>query len=172
MELLDIYDKNRIFTGRSIVRGEKRTADEYVLVALVWITNSRGELLITLRSPEKEHWGNYWENTGGAVQAGETSLIGCVRELMEETGISAEASELTLIDEHREGNAFFDTYAIVKDVSLNELCLQPGETSDAQWVTVERFEEMCADGSVAKPIAGGYRRVKTALMEYIKTHTK
>ena len=94
MELLDIYDKNRIFMGRSIVRGEKRTADEYVLVALVWITNSRGELLITLRSPEKEHWGNYWENTGGAVQAGETSLIGCVRELMEETGISAEASEL------------------------------------------------------------------------------
>lgn len=168
MERLDIYDKNRIFTGRSIIRGEKLNADEYVLVALVWITNSRGELLITLRSPEKESWPNHWENTGGAVQAGETSLEGCVRELMEETGISAAASELTLINEHRGRNAFFDTYAIVKDVSVGDLRLQQGETADAQWVTVERFEEMCADGSVAEPIAGGYRRVKPALMEYIK----
>jgi len=136
MERLDIYDKNRIFTGRNIVRGEKLNADEYVLVALVWITNSRGELLITLRSPEKESWPNHWENTGGAVQAGETSLAGCVRELMEETGISAEASELTLINEHRGRNAFFDTYAIVKDVAVSELLLQQGETAEDDFVLI------------------------------------
>lgn len=168
MELLDIYDKNRRLTGKRIVRGESHGADEYVLVALVWIVNSRGELLITLRSPEKESWPNHWENTGGAVQAGESSLEGCVRELMEETGIAAEASELTMINMHRGKNAFYDTYAVKKDISITELHLQPGETVNAMWVTVERFEEMCADGSVAAPIAGGYRRVKPALMEYMK----
>jgi len=40
MELLDIYDKNRIFTGKTIVRGERLAAEEYVTVALVWIVNS------------------------------------------------------------------------------------------------------------------------------------
>lgn len=170
MELLDIYDKNRRFTGKSIVRGEARRDDEYILVALAWIVNSRGELLITLRSHEKESWPDHWENTGGAVQSGESSVEGCVRELMEETGIIAEASELTLLNEHLGKVAFYDTYAIVKDIDIGQLRLQPGETADAQWVTVERFEEMCADGSVAEPIAGGYRRVKPALMEYIKTH--
>ena len=172
MELLDIYDKNRKFTGKTIVRGEYLAPGEYVTVALVWIVNSRGELLITLRSPEKEHCPNQWENTGGAVLAGERSIEGCVRELMEETGIEASTSELTLINEHRGQNAFFDTYAIVKDISCDEVTLQPGETADAQWVTIERFEEMCVDGSVAEPIVGGYRRVKPALMEYIKTHIK
>lgn len=169
MELLDIYDENRKFTGKRIVRGESRCQDEYVIVVLVWIVNSRGELLITLRSPEKESWPDYWENTGGAVQAGESSVEGCIRELMEETGISAETSELTLINSHRGKGAFYDAYAIKRDISIDELRLQPGETVDAMWVTVDRFEEMCADGSVAAPVAAGYRRVKPRLMKYIKS---
>lgn len=168
MELLDIYDENRKPTGKRIVRGDSRKSDEYVLVALVWIVNSRKELLITLRSHEKESWPDHWENTGGAVQAGEDSLSGCVRELMEETGIAVKASELTLLNEHRGRSAFYDTYAIRKDIPIEEVKLQPGETADAMWVSVERFEEMCADGSVAAPIAGGYQRVKPALMEYMK----
>ncbi|MDD6189556.1 MAG: NUDIX domain-containing protein [Clostridiales bacterium] len=167
MELLDIYDENRNFTGKRIVRGERRGKDEYGLAVAVWIVNSRGELLITLRSPEKESWPDYWENTSGAVQAGESSLEGCIRELREETGISAEPSEPVLMDIQRSKNTFFDSYVIKKDIAIDELRLQPGETVDAMWVTVERFEEMCADGSVAAPIAAGYRRVKPLLMKYI-----
>ncbi len=167
MELLDIYDKNRNFTGKRVVRGTPRKAGEYFLVALVWIVNSRGELLITLRSPEKESWPNHWENTGGAVIAEESSAEGCVRELLEETGVRAEISELTLLNEHRGETAFYDSYAILRDMPIENVRLQPGETSDAMWVSVERFEAMCADGSVAAPIVGGYRRVKPALMKYI-----
>ena len=168
MELLDIYDKDHRLTGRTTVRGERRERGEYVLGVVVWIVNSRGELLITLRSPEKESWPNYWENTGGAVMAGESSVDGCVRELLEETGIKADASELKLLDIEKGRDTFFDMYALKRDIELDELQLQPGETSDAMWVTVERFEEMCRDGSVAEPIARHYYNMKDKLMSYIK----
>lgn len=170
MELLDIYDKNRRFTGKITVRGQQRGEDEFVLGAVVWIINSRKELLITLRSPEKESWPDYWENTGGAVLSGESSIEGCLRELKEETGIQAEASQLTLLGTEMGNDTFFDIYAIVKDVDIADVRLQPGETADARWVTVGEFEAMCDEGSVAQPIAVHYRRVKPALMEYIKTH--
>ena len=169
MEYLDIYDENKKLTGRRTVRGERRGKGEYVLGVVVWIVNGRGELLITLRSPEKDSWPDYWENTGGAVLAGESSVEGCLRELREETGIRAEASELTFLDTEKGKDTFFDVYAVRRDVTLDELSLQPGETADAMWVTVERFEEMCADGSVAEPIAEHYRNMKPLLMEYMKS---
>lgn len=170
IEMLDIYDENRRLTGRTVARGEPIAQGEYVTVSLVWIVNSRGEILITLRSPEKEHCPNQWENPGGAVRAGETSLEGCMRELREETGIVAEASELTLLDAHRGWGAFFDTYAVLRNMPAEDVKLQEGETAGAMWVTVERLEEMCADGSFAAPIAEGYRRTKPALLEYMKEH--
>jgi len=102
------------------------------------------------------------------VQAGESSIEGCIRELREETGIAAAASELTLLEQRQGRTAFYDTYAIKKDVSTAQLTLQPGETADAMWVSVERFEAMCADGSVADPIAGGYRRVKQTLLDFVE----
>ena len=55
----------------------------------VWVVNSLGDFLLTLRSPEKEASPGCWENSGGAVVAGETSLQGALRELGEETGIQA-----------------------------------------------------------------------------------
>jgi len=39
-----------------------------------------------LRHPNKKEYSNYWENTGGSVLSGETSKVGAIRELFEETG--------------------------------------------------------------------------------------
>ena len=170
-ELLDIYDENRRLTGRVVLRGEELKPGDYRLVVLVWIVNGAGELLITLRSPEKEDWANFWENTGGAVKAGETSREGCVRELFEETGIRAEPDEPELLSSHRGKSAFYDAYAIRRDISADKLRLQPGETVDAMWVSRRRFEKMCREGSVAAPIAASYRRIRPALENFIARHS-
>ncbi len=171
-ELLDIYDGNRRFTGRVMLRGEALRPGDYRLVVLVWIVNGAGELLITLRSPEKEDWANYWENTGGAVKAGETSREGCVRELFEETGIRAEPDEPELLSSHRGKSAFYDAYAIRRDISAEQVRLQPGETAAAMWVSRRKFEKMCRNGSVAAPIAAGYRRIRPALESFITRQSK
>ena len=90
MELWDVYDARRQLTGRTHRRGVPMQPGDYHLIVFVWIFNSAGQLLLTKRSPEKESYPNLWETTGGAVIAGETSREAIVRELREETGLSAE----------------------------------------------------------------------------------
>ena len=77
VELLDIYDENRQFTGKILPRGAQRQPGEYGLVVCVWVYDGRGQLLLTRRSPQKSFAGT-WENSGGAAQAGEDSLTAVV----------------------------------------------------------------------------------------------
>lgn len=72
MELWDLYDEHRAPLGRTHQRGLPLAPGEYHLAVIVVIVNSRGEVLLTRRSPEKAVCPGWWENTGGAVQAGET----------------------------------------------------------------------------------------------------
>lgn len=152
METWDLLDENRRPLGRTQKRGEPTPSGLYHVAVCVWTVNSRSEILLTLRHPEKDMYPNYWENTGGAVQAGESSKAGAVRELFEETGIHAEENELTYLGSRREETAFFDSYIVRKDVPLSQLRLQETETVDAQWVDLERLDAMMVSGEVALPV--------------------
>ena len=96
MEYNDIYDKNRKRTGRIHVRGTKWNPGEFGLVVCVWVYDGKGKLLLTRRAPEKSAPGT-WENSGGAVKAGEDSLTAIARELREETGITAAPEDFELL---------------------------------------------------------------------------
>ena len=73
MEILDIYDSNRMPTGRTFVRGTKPEGG-YYLVAQVIVFNTKGQMLIQQRQAHKLGWPNRWDvSAGGSVQAGETS---------------------------------------------------------------------------------------------------
>ena len=87
-ELWDIYDGNGNLTGRAQERGDLQTPGDYHLAVTVTVVNSKKEVLCTLRSMEKSVYPGVWENPGGGVLSGETSLEAAVRELLEETGIS------------------------------------------------------------------------------------
>ena len=97
MELNDIYDENRNLTGKLHRRGTPWKPGEYGVVVCVWVYDGRGHLLLTRRAREKSFAGT-WENSGGAVKAGETSRQAIARELYEETGIQAEPEEFELMD--------------------------------------------------------------------------
>ena len=71
MELWDLYDAHRRPLNRTHVRGEPLSPGEFHLVAEVCTVNRKGELLLTLRSGEKQKYPNLWECTGGSVLAGE-----------------------------------------------------------------------------------------------------
>ena len=85
-EYWDIYDKNRIFQNRTILRGTPFQNGEYYVSCEVWFQNSKGEMLVTLRNPNKKA-GGLWEFVGGGVLAGETTAQAAVREIKEEIGI-------------------------------------------------------------------------------------
>lgn len=67
MELWDVYDENRVKTGRTLERGkpEKIQKGEYRMVVHVCIFNSKGEMLIQQRQPFKRSWSGKWDLTVG-----------------------------------------------------------------------------------------------------------
>ena len=74
MELWDLFDENRRFLYKQHNRQEPLAPGHYHVVVVVCVVNSKEEILVTLRHPAKETYANCWENTGGSVLAGETSV--------------------------------------------------------------------------------------------------
>lgn len=154
MELWDLYDRNRVKTGKSHVRGTPLPPGMYHLAITVVTFHPDGKVLLTRRSPEKKAYPGWWENTGGSALQGETSLQAACRELQEETGISAKPEEMTLlIRETRREDTHFDIYAVTKDISLDEVCLQPGETDSVRWMELEDWLTAIKEKKCLSPVA-------------------
>lgn len=88
MELWDLYNEKRELTGPEHVRGVEIPQGFYHLAVHVWIRNSKGEYLISRRSPERRSFPLMWECVGGSVLKGEDSLTGALRETKEEVGLT------------------------------------------------------------------------------------
>ena len=65
-EYWDVYNENREFTGKTIKRGEPFGENEFYVCCEVWIMNSKNQMLVTQRHPDKKA-GGQWEFTGGGV---------------------------------------------------------------------------------------------------------
>ena len=152
IEYNDIYDKDRNLTGRTHLRGTQWKKGEYGLVVCVWVCDGKGNILLTRRAPEKTFPGT-WENSGGAVQAGENSLQAIARELFEETGIRAEPEEFTLIDSGSDRNTHYDYYTLIRSTPLEEVKLLPGETDAVQWVTFAQVHQQIREKAICRVIA-------------------
>ena len=88
MEYWDIYDKNKQLTGRKMKRNDWcLKEDEYHLTVLGVIRRPDGKYLITRRVLTKAWAKGWWEVSGGAAQAGESSEEAVRREVLEETGL-------------------------------------------------------------------------------------
>ncbi len=163
MEYNDVYDKDRRLTGRTHIRGTRWKPGEYGLVACVWVYDGEGRLLLTRRAKEKSFPGT-WENSGGAVKAGETSRQAIARELFEETGIRAAEDEFELIDTGRDGTFHYDYYCIQRKIPLSEIVLLPGETDGAQWATFEQVHSLIDEKKMCRVIARQFRRQEPMLL--------
>lgn len=167
METWDLYDEHRQPLGMIQSRNEPTPPGNFHVAVCVWTVNDQNEILLTLRHPNKDMYPNYWENTGGAVVAGESSKAGAVRELFEETGIQAEEDELVYLGTRKEQTAFFDSYIVRKNADLDQLRLQENETVAAQWVTLSRLDEMMDSGEVALPVKERLIPVRTNFEKFL-----
>ncbi len=165
MELIDLYDGKRNPLNKIINRLDKVKQGQYSIIVGVWVLNSKGELLTTLRDKNKSSYPNLWENTAGAVQSGENSLQAGKRELFEETGIYADEKEFIKISEVREWSVFVDNYVLCKDVTIEDIVLLEGETQDAKFVTFDTFKNMICNDVVAKPVARRFYNVFEELLK-------
>ena len=147
MELVDLYDENRVPLGRVAERHAKKAPGEYRMVVHVCIFNGLGQMLIQQRSPEKTIWPELWDvSIGGGVDAGATSRQGAVREVGEELGYDLDLIGLRpAVTVNFEGG-FDDFFVVTRDLDLGDLRLQKEEVSDVRWATLEETLAMLENG--------------------------
>lgn len=147
MELVDLYDENRLPLGKTAERGGPKGPGEYRTVVHVCVFDRRGRLLIQQRAPEKFIWPNLWDvSVGGGVDAGETSRQGAEREFREELGVPLDLTGLRPSVTVNFDGGFDDFYILTKDLSPEELTLQAEEVRAVRWVSLEELLDMLNRG--------------------------
>ncbi len=144
-ELWDIYDENRQPTGRIHRRGDPMQPGDYHLCVHVWMLSSRGQFLITKRSPNKG-FPNMWESTGGSALAGDDSLTAAMREVQEETGLTLDPEKGEIVMERWGDNYVCDVWLFRQDFDLKDVVLQEGETCDVRYADPEKILKMAEEG--------------------------
>lgn len=165
MELWDIYDKVKKPTGRTMKRNDWCLKEgEYHLSVLGVIQRPDGKYLITKRAADKAWAPGWWEVSGGAAIAGETSEEAVKREILEETGLDVTNAEGGfLFSYHRENpgegdNYFVDVYKYHMDFTEEDIKLQTEETNAFQIADAAQLSEYDKQG-----IFLHYQSIKQAL---------
>lgn len=153
MELWDIYDKDKKPTGRTMKRNDWCLKEgEYHLSVLGVIQRPDGKYLITKRAADKAWAPGWWEVSGGAAIAGETSEEAVKREILEETGLDVTNAEGGfLFSYHRENpgegdNYFVDVYKYHMDFTEADIKLQTEETNAFQIADAAQLSEYDKQG--------------------------
>lgn len=148
MELVDLYDENRVPLGLTAERYGKKAPGQYRTVVHVCVFDSTGRLLIQQRTPTKHVWPGRWDvSIGGGVDAGETSRQAAEREFREELGYPLDLTGVRPTVTVNFGAGFDDFFITIKDIPLEELTLQAEEVSQVRWVTLEELYALVDEGS-------------------------
>lgn len=148
MELVDLYDEDRVPLGKTAERHDKKGPGEYRMVVHICVFDSRGRLLIQKRTENKKGWPGCWDvSAAGGVDAGETSRQGAEREFREELGYPLNLTGVRPSVTVNFPEGFDDFYIVTRDLDETKLVLQKEEVSAVRWVTLEELLDMVDGGS-------------------------
>ena len=153
MEFLDILDENGVNTGKTASRADVHKYGYWHKVVHVWIINSKNELLLQLRSMEKENHPGEWDiSVGGHIPAGEDDVSSAIRETEEEIGLKITPTDLKFIgsvsQESSKGKKDYinkevdSVFVVKKDLDISKLKMQKGEVDELRFIPLVKFKEM------------------------------
>ena len=146
-ELWDAYLSNGTLAGGELIRGEPIPVGLYHLVCEILVRHTDGDYLLMRRDLEKEGYPGYWETTaGGSALKGEDKWSCAKRELLEETGISADS--FLEIGHHLSHNTIYHTFLCTTDCPKNIVTLQEGETISYKWLSEIDFIRFVNSGEM------------------------
>lgn len=138
MEIWDGYLIDGSLAQRDLVRGEPIPIGLYHLVCEILVRHIDGDYLLMRRDLRKVNYGGYYEATaGGSALKGEDKITCARRELLEETGISAES--FTEIGRYTSHDTIYYNFLCVTDCDKSSILLQEGETISYKWVSEDEF---------------------------------
>lgn len=153
-ELFDVLNEKGEYTGRIETREKCHKEGLWHKAVVVFIINSKNQVLLQKRSETKKLWPNMWDITaGGHVLAGEFGFESIIRECKEELGIELNKSDITFIGATTSSNIkgdiinnhFNEYYVASKDLDETTLTLQEEEVSDIKWIDKEKIIEKIKD---------------------------
>ena len=164
-ESVDIYDDNRVFTGKTLPReGLCLPEGEFMLYALCVVKNKEGKYLITQRAANKSWGAGWWEISGGGVLTGEDTVTTAIREIGEEVGLDVAGAPFELLYSYKNvdlkhgSNYIADIFCFTLDFQLEDVVLQEEEAQACRLVTWEDIQELGKQG-----IFLHYERLRQAL---------
>ena len=149
MEYLNVYDNNKNKLDKKIVRGDKLSNDEHILVAVIFIKNKDNKYLIQKTSLEKS---GLYSTTGGHVLYNEDSKTSIIREVKEELGIDITNDDIKYIGSILFGVPFGDIYYLEKDIDIDSVKLQKEEVSSVSYMTKEEIDDLIKKGHSFKDL--------------------
>ncbi|MCI9063254.1 MAG: NUDIX domain-containing protein [Clostridia bacterium] len=142
-ELFDVINERGENTGRVEGRDKCHKEGLWHRAVALFIINSKNQVLLQKRSPNKKLWPNMWDITGGGhVLAGEFGFEAVIREMKEELGIDLDKNDLlflaSMLSENIKGDIINrhmnEFYIVNKDVDETKLELQEDEVAEVKWV--------------------------------------
>ena len=134
---LPIVDENDVEIGLK-ERDHLAEGDIYRVTAL-WLTNSKGDILIAQRAFTKRHDPGKWgPAVAGTVEEGETYETSIVKEIEEELGVSMVLSDLRKgpkIKKPGHNAHFGQWYLATLDKSIDEFDYQKEEVVALRWIS-------------------------------------
>ncbi len=153
MEIWDLYNEQGQKTGDTWERSRAKDIPEgrYHIVCDVLIRHQDGDFLLMLRDPDKEIYPGCLEaSAGGSALAGELPEEAARREMLEETGLTADKLELISTTRKPESRSVICAYLAVVNCEKDSIQLQQGETVGYQWVETAAFLRMIQQEPVLK----------------------
>lgn len=177
-ELLDIRDEQGNLTGETMPRPEVHRTESWHGVALVWLFDSTGRILLQRRAAHLNAFPEKWDvSVSGHLSASDKPLQTAVRELSEEIGVYVKPDELVPAGEladtfplvygkvHRE---YDYVYTVCQDVDIDKLKLQAAEVLDARWTSAEELERELADPGLAHGYSGRDRKIYQTAIDAVR----
>jgi isopentenyl-diphosphate delta-isomerase type 1 len=153
-EFFDVLTEKGQYTGNIETREQCHKQGLWHKAVVVFIINSKKQVLLQRRSPNKKMWPNMWDITaGGHVLAGEFGFQAIIREAKEELGLDLYKNDITFIGSAIStnikgdiiNNHFNECYIARKDIDETELKLQEEEVSEVKWIDKDEIIEKIKD---------------------------
>jgi len=149
VELADVLDENGVPTGEKKTKYEIFEQGLWRLVIHVWIVNPEtGQLLIQKRAAKKGIFDDLWDiSVGGAVMAGEKSVLAAKRETAEELGLELSEDEFEKIgrfkipkfipERSQQMKEFSDTFLVRSKFNLDDVKMQEAEVAEVATISLD-----------------------------------
>lgn len=155
MEMWDAYFSDGSLANTDLVRGEAVPEGMYHLVSEILVKHIDGDYLLMQRDFVKPNFGGYFDvGAGGSALKGEDEVMCAKRELLEETGISADVLEK--IGRYVSRNTIYYEFLCVTDCDKSSILLQKGETISYKWMNENDFIEFINSDAMIPPKRARY----------------